>query len=125
MGAAEKTPANVLADRVRAALAGRAFSEKPMFGGICFLVNGNMTVAASKRGLLVRVGKDDSAAALRKPGTRPMIQRGRPLDGYLYVDDDGTRRDADLRAWVGRALAHVATLPAKMAARPKTRRGKT
>src|SRR5687767_9173204 len=108
MRAPGKTSGNPLADRVRATLAGRAFGEKPMFGGICFLVNGNMTVAASTRGLLVRLGKGDTAAALKQPGTRPMIQRGRPLDGYLYVDDDGTRRDADLKAWVGRALAHVA-----------------
>ena len=122
MRASAKMPPNPLADRVRTALSGAKFAEKPMLGGICFLVNGNMTVAASPRGLLVRLGKDDTAAALKKPGTRPMIQRGRPLDGYLYVDDEGTRRDAELKKWIGTALAHVATLPAKATAQRKERK---
>ena len=124
MSAAAKPPANPLADRVRAMLAGTRASEKAMFGGICFLVNGNMTVAASKRGLLVRLGRDESAAALKLPATRPMIQRGKPLDGYLYVEEAGTRRDADLKWWIGVALAHVATLPRKPAVSPKSAKAK-
>jgi TfoX/Sxy family transcriptional regulator of competence genes len=115
---------NPLADRVRAVLKGTAYSEKPMFGGICFLVNGHMTVAASKRGLLVRFDKDRTAETLKAPGTRPMMQRGRALDGYLHVDDAGTHRDADLKRWVQVALDHVRTLPAKLQPPAKTRRAK-
>jgi TfoX/Sxy family transcriptional regulator of competence genes len=109
---------NPLADRVRSVLAGQdGISEKPMFGGICFMLNGNMLAGASTaRGLLVRIGRDAYAAALASPHTRPMESRGRPYAGYVYVDAEGTQRDRDLKSWVDRALAHVATLPAKPAA---------
>lgn len=102
-----------LAGRVRAVLRGAHVSEKKMFGGICFLWDGNMLVAASKRGLLVRVGKEGHDAALKKPHTRPMVQGKRSIPGYIHVADDGTRRDADLRYWIDIARAEVATLPAK------------
>ena len=110
---------DVLAARVRAVLSGKGITEKKMFGGVCFLVNGHMTVAASERGLLVRVGKANHAAALSRPNTRPMEQKGRRLEGYIYVSGDGTKRDADLKYWIGVARAEVDALPAKPAARPR------
>ena len=114
-----------LADRVRAILRGPHVSEKKMFGGICFLYDGNMMVAASKRGLLVRVGKAGHDAALRKPGTRPMIQGKRSVPGYIHVGDDGTRRDADLKSWIEVARGEVASLPAKPAAAKPAKKSKT
>ena len=84
-----------------------------MFGGICFMLNSNMALGASPNGLLVRVGKAGNDAALKRPGARPMIQRGKPMAGYLYVDENGTRRDRGLGTWIDIALTHVATLPAK------------
>ena len=109
-----------LADRVRAILDGRkGVTERPMFGGICFMLNGNMMLGASSaRGLLVRVGKDGHAAALARPHTRPMEMRGRPMAVYLYVDDAGTRREADLRTWVDAAMAFAVTLPPKAGTAP-------
>ncbi len=82
-----------------------------MFGGIGFLLNGNLLVGASKRGLLVRVGKDRQSHALAKPGTRQMEMRGLPMDGYIYVDP-AIGRDV-VRGWVDMAIAFVQTLPPK------------
>lgn len=99
----------ILAERIRSAVAGRGVTEQRMFGGICFMLNGNMALAASPNGLLVRVGKEGNDAALERPGVRPMIQRGKPL-----VDETGTRTSRELAAWVKLSLAHASTLPAKV-----------
>jgi TfoX/Sxy family transcriptional regulator of competence genes len=110
-----------LADAVRAALAdARAFSEIEMFGGIGFMLNGNMVAAASKRGLLLRVGKEREAEALRRPGTRPMEMRGRKMDGYLYVDPAELTAGA-VKQWIELASAYVLTLPAKEAGSKRKR----
>lgn len=88
--------------------------EVRMFGGIGFMLNGNLASMVSKRGLLVRVGQDRVDQALAQPGTRPMIMRGRPMEGYVFVDSP------DLTEAVGNALlnlarAFVQTLPRKAA----------
>jgi TfoX/Sxy family transcriptional regulator of competence genes len=112
-----------LAARVRVALA-RAGSirEVKMFGGIGFMLNGNMVAAASKRGLMLRVGKERQRDALARPGTREVIMRGRPVEGYIRVDPAGVD-DTALKDWVALAAAFVKTLPPKTAgaktARPK------
>ncbi|HET7065417.1 MAG TPA: TfoX/Sxy family protein [Rudaea sp.] len=104
-----------LATSVRAALAGAgAVHEIKMFGGIGFMLNGNMIVAASRRGLLVRVGKDQQRAALTRPGARPMVMRDRVMEGYVRVDPPATT-DAAVRAWIKMALTFVLTLPPKAA----------
>jgi TfoX/Sxy family transcriptional regulator of competence genes len=73
-----------LAERIRAALADvGAVREVRMFGGLCFMLNGNMVAGASKRGLLVRVGKDQHARAVARPGARPMEMSGRPPVAFL------------------------------------------
>src|SRR6188472_4356108 len=88
-----------LADAIRSALAGvTPVSEVKMFGGIGFMLNGNLLVGASKRGLLLRVGKDRQSQALAKPGTRPMEMRGRLMEGYIFVDPP-IELDA-VRGWV-------------------------
>jgi hypothetical protein len=111
-----------LLERMRAALSGEAVTEQKMFGGTCLMLSGNMLACASKRGLLVRVGKEAHAAALGRPHARPMEMGGREMAGYVFVAPEGAAADADLRAWLDLAFAHVRTLPAKESA-PKQRGG--
>jgi TfoX/Sxy family transcriptional regulator of competence genes len=112
-----------LAVSVRTALAGAgAIREVKMFGGIGFMLNGNLLAAASRRGLLVRVGKDHQRDALAHPGARPMEMRGRRMEGYIYVDPPALSEPA-LREWLRLALAFVRTLPPKPSG-PKPRRTK-
>jgi TfoX/Sxy family transcriptional regulator of competence genes len=114
-----------LAASVRAALAGTgAVREVKMFGGIGFMLNGNMVAGASKRGLLLRVGKDRQGDALAQPGARPMVMRGRTMEGYIYVDPPAPNEKA-LRTWLQLAVAFVQTLPPKtIGAKPEQTNGK-
>jgi TfoX/Sxy family transcriptional regulator of competence genes len=112
-----------LAARVRACLAGvEGVSEMKMFGGVGFMLNGNMLAGTSKRGLLLRVGKERHAEAVAEPGMRAMEQRGRVMEGYVYADPPPAL-DAVLKAWLERALDHVRTLAPKPAKRGESRRG--
>ena len=89
-------------------------TEKRMFGGLAFMVEGNLTIAASRRGgLLVRTDPDDAAAINALPGVEPMEMRGRRMPGWVLVGADALVDEGDLDAWVDRALAFVATLPPK------------
>ena len=99
-------------ERMRAALRGKRVKERPMFGGVCFLLRDHMLCAASPRGFLFRVGKEQHAAALARPGARPMEMNGRRYQGYVRVDPDQCDGRA-LRAWLGLAEKHVAALPPK------------
>jgi hypothetical protein len=103
-----------LAERLRAALAREpAVSEKSMFGGLAFLVNGRLTVAASRSGgILLRVDPDDTDVLVTRPHVERFVMRGREMQGWLHVTDEALTGDAELAEWVGRALAYVATLPA-------------
>ena len=102
-----------LEGRVRAALSDtRTIHEIKMFGGIGFMLNGNLLAGASKRGLLLRVGKDRQAEALKRPGARPMEMRGRTMDGYVYVDPPALS-DGALKTWLRMAVDFVRTLPPK------------
>ena len=114
---------NDLAGRVRTALAGaRAIREVKMFGGIGFMLDGNFLAGASKRGLLVRVGKEGHQSALRRKGARPMEMRGRVMEGYVYVDPPALN-ESTLKEWVQLAVSHVRTLPAKgPKAQPKAKK---
>ena len=109
-----------LASRVRAALHGvEALREVKMFGGVGFMVNGNLLAGASKRGLLLRVGRERQDEALAQAGIRPMEMRGRRMEGYVYADPS-PRSDDAIRAWLGEALKYVRTLPSKPdVARPR------
>jgi TfoX/Sxy family transcriptional regulator of competence genes len=110
---------------VRTALADTGtVREVKMFGGIGFMLNGNLTAAASKRGLLVRLGKDRQGDALAQPGTRPMVMRGRTMEGYIYIDPPACN-DQAVRKWIGLAIDFVQTLPHKRAgARQRRTQGK-
>lgn len=114
-----------LAENVRAALAGAGdIREVRMFGGIGFMLNGNLVAAASRRGLLLRVGKARQTEALAQSGARPMVMRGRAMEGYVYVDPPALNKQA-VRNWVWLAVAHVQTLPPKADRKPKQRKGKS
>jgi hypothetical protein len=78
------------------------------------MVEGNLTIAASRRGgLLVRTDPDDAAEVDALPGVEPMEMRGRKMPGWVFVDAEALGEEADLDAWIERALAFVATLPPK------------
>ena len=96
-------------------MAGEAgVTEQKMFGGLAFLVGGNMSVAASGQGgLMVRVDPDETEALLAKPHARPFEMRGRQMDGWLRVDDEGVRTKRQLEPWVRRGLARAQSLPPK------------
>ena len=107
--------------RLRAALEGLPVREQKMFGGTCFMLSGNMLVGTSKRGLLVRVGKDGHAAALSRPHSRPMEMGGRAMEGYIFVAAEGTATAKDLNGWLKRARDFVETLPPKPDKRSATK----
>ena len=104
-----------LAQRIRDLLSGeRGVVEKKMFGGLAFLINGNMSVAASGQGgLLVRVDPDNSDDLLKKPGVESLVMRGRPMAGWLRVDADAVRTKQQLEAWVKRSVSFARSLPPK------------
>jgi len=113
-----------LAASVRAALAGTGvIREVRMFGGIGFMLNGNLVAAASRRGLLLRIGKDRQAEALAQSGARPMVMRGRTMQGYVYVDPPALNKQA-VQGLLRLAVAYVQTLPQKTHQEPKRRKGK-
>lgn len=93
-----------LAARVRIRLEDRpGYAEKKMFGGLCFLLNGNMSCGISGDRLMARVGPEAWEEALSEPGAREMDFTGRSLKGFVYVDEDVLRDDAVLDRWVDRA----------------------
>ena len=103
-----------LADRLRVVLKRRrGIEEKKMFGGLAFMLNGNMCCGVIKRDLVLRLGKQGAAEALDEPYTREMDFTGRSLKTMIYVSPTGYRRDTDLRRWVGRAADYVKSLPRK------------
>jgi TfoX/Sxy family transcriptional regulator of competence genes len=104
-----------LANRIRELIAGEPdVTEKRMFGGLAFLVGGNMSVAASGQGgLMVRVDPDQTDALLTEPHTREFEMRGRPMQGWLRVDMDGLQTTRELEPWVTRGVAYARSLPPK------------
>jgi len=104
-----------LANRIRELIADdRDVTEQAMFGGLAFLVGGNMAVAASGQGgLMVRVDPEHTDALVSKPHARPFEMRGRPMQGWLRVDAEGVRTKRQLEPWVKRGVAYARFLPAK------------
>jgi len=104
-----------LADRIRELIAGqRGVTEKKMFGGLAFLVRGNMAVAASGQGgILVRVDPEESERLRSRTRADPMVMRGRAMDGWLRVDAKDVRQKRQLAAWVERGVTYARSLPAK------------
>ena len=104
-----------LAQRIRDLVADEAgLTEKKMFGGLAFLVGGNMAVAASGQGgLMVRVEPDETDALVARPHARRFEMRGREMRGWLRVDDEGVRDRRGLEPWVRRGVAYARSLPPK------------
>jgi hypothetical protein len=102
-----------LAERVRHQLKGRrTISEKRMFGGVCFLLRGNMLCGTSKGRLMVRVGEAQDRKALARRGARPMNFTGRAMKGFVWVDPEGYA-GAALGRWIALAEKYVGKLPPK------------
>ena len=103
-----------LSERVRSVFGDAPdVEERRMFGGIVYLVAGNMACGVMGDGLLVRVGRDDRAACLALPFVRPMELSGRVMGGFVVVDAAGLDEDDALVGWVERGSAFAATLPPK------------
>lgn len=103
-----------LADRIRDVLASRPeVSERKMFGGIAFMLAGNMAVGVIGEDLMVRLDPEDAEKALREPHTRPMDFTGKPMKNMVYVDAEGTASDESLAGWVEAGADYAASLPPK------------
>jgi TfoX/Sxy family transcriptional regulator of competence genes len=104
-----------LAQRIRELLGDEpGLAEKKMFGGLAFLIHGNMSVAASGQGgLMIRCAPQDTDAFLAEPGAEHLVMRGRAMEGWLRVREDALSNQADLERWVARGVAYARSLPAK------------
>lgn len=112
-----------LAKRIRDIIGAHpALVEKKMFGGLSFLIGGNMSVGVHGDELMVRVKATESDAWLARPGARPMDFTGRQMEGWLTVGPEGIKSSAALSAWVTASVAYAETLPVKTpAAKAKQR----
>ncbi|BBZ28707.1 hypothetical protein MMAD_30020 [Mycolicibacterium madagascariense] len=103
-----------LANRIRELVAAEHAEEKRMFGGLAFLINGNMSVAASGRGgLMVRVPPEDTAALLARKHVEPMVMAGRETRGWVRVAPEGIATKRQLQSWVTRGVVYARSLPPK------------
>jgi TfoX/Sxy family transcriptional regulator of competence genes len=103
-----------LAERVRALIAGaKDVAEKRMFGGVAFLVRGNMSVGLHGSELIVRIDPDETDQALKQPGVRLFDITGRPMKGWLLVSAAAIRTKPALEKWVTRGVEYARSLPAK------------
>ena len=104
-----------LAHRIRELVAGEpGLTEKQMFGGLAFLINGNMSVSArGQGGLLLRVAPEQTDELVSRPHARRFEMRGREMDGWLRVDPAGAKTKRDLERWVSIGVAYARSLPPK------------
>ena len=114
-----------LAERIRSSLARNdGYEEKKMFGGIAFMLNGNMVCGVTRDDLMARLGQEATESALARPGARPMDFAGRPMKAMVFVGPEGYASDADLNWWVSSALSFCAELPPKASKAKSIRRSK-
>lgn len=103
-----------LSERIRTALSGRKnVSERKMFGGVCFMINGNMCAGTWKDSLLVRLDKSLHKETLAEPHAKPVDMNGRILKGWALVEPPGIESEPKLTAWLERAVDFTESLPAK------------
>ena len=103
-----------LAERVRAVFQSEpGYSERKLFGGICFMIGRNMALGVTGSDLMARPGPDDFEDALMLSHARPMDFTGRPMKGFVYVGPEGIATDAALAEWVERGASYARSLPAK------------
>ena len=111
-----------LLSRLQARLTPLGAEQKKMFGGVCFMLNGNMVVGTHRKEMLVRVGKDRDAFAATQAGARILEMQGKPMAGYWFVAPEALQSDDALESWIGLALAHNRELPPKAAGAGKQRK---
>jgi TfoX/Sxy family transcriptional regulator of competence genes len=103
-----------LAERARAMLKGtRGLEEKRMFGGVGFLVNGNLACGVQKDDLILRLGETEFSAAMREPHARIFDMTGRPMKGWLLMGNQGLRAETVLRGWIRKSVSFAKSLPKK------------
>ncbi len=103
-----------LAQRIRVTLQDElGVTERKMFGGLCFMLRGNMCCGVLKDELMLRVGAEQHAAALERPHARMMDFTGKPMKGMVYVDTDGVATDEALAEWVQWGVNFAGSLPPK------------
>jgi TfoX/Sxy family transcriptional regulator of competence genes len=102
-----------LANRIETMVRRKGLSEKKMFGGVAFLLNGNMCFGVAKDDLMVRVGPERYEDALSLPNARPMDITGHSMKGFVFVDTKGWSRNASLAKWLEMGLDYAASLPKK------------
>ena len=103
-----------LAQRVREQMSELpGYVEKKMFGGVGFMLHGNMACGVNGTDLIVRVGPERYESALAEPHTRPFDMTGRPMRGWVVVIAEGYEADEDLQAWVQQGVEYALSLPAK------------
>ena len=102
-----------LAERIRSQLDGIPVVEKKMFGGVGFLLNGNMACGVNKDNMIVRVDPEKHVTLLKKPHVKPFDLTGKQMKGWLLVAADGVKTEKQLRAWVKEGVEFASTLPVK------------
>lgn len=103
-----------LADRIRKGLGRKkGIEEKKMFGGLGFLLNGNILVGVWKDSIIVRVGPEEGEAALLEPHVKEFDITGKAMKGWVMVKPEGVQDEASVKAWIQRAVKFVSKLPAK------------
>jgi TfoX/Sxy family transcriptional regulator of competence genes len=104
-----------LANRIRELVADEpGLTEQKMFGGLAFLIGGNMSVSASGQGgLLLRIDPEQTEELVAKPHAHPFVMRGRAMDGWLRVEPEGIKTKRQLERWVQRGVSHARSLPPK------------
>lgn len=102
-----------LAERIRAQLDGIPFVEKKMFGGVGFLLRGNMACGVNKDDLIVRVDPERHSTLLKKPHAKPFDLTGRPMKGWLLVEAGGCKTEKQLSTWVKEGVEFAYSLPSK------------
>ncbi|MCI0552114.1 MAG: TfoX/Sxy family protein [Anaerolineae bacterium] len=102
-----------LAERIRVELKGIPFVEKKMFGGVGFLVHGNMACGVHKQNMIVRVDPNRHVMLLKKPHARPFDITGKPMKGWLIVKPEGCKTATQLSGWVKEGADFALTLPPK------------
>ena len=102
-----------LAERIRAEFGEIPFVEKKMFGGVGFLIHGNMACGVHKENMIVRVDPEKHEKLLKKPGARIFDITGRPMKGWLMVEPEGCKTAKQLSTWVKEGVEFALTLPAK------------
>jgi TfoX/Sxy family transcriptional regulator of competence genes len=102
-----------LAERIRSQLDGIPVVEKKMFGGIGFLLNGNMACGVNKDNLIIRIDPEKQVTLLKKPHAKPFDLTGKPMKGWLLIEKDGVKTGKQLSAWVKEGVEFASTLPSK------------